>query len=129
MCPGDGWIAIVDDDESIRRSLARVLLYNGITARTFGSAEEYLSHVPCEEPLCLVLDVHLGGLSGFDLQDRLEAAGRAPPIVFITAMDDIAAAQLETRAGPRGFLRKPFATRALLELVRRYVGVAMETPA
>jgi FixJ family two-component response regulator len=126
--PADGWVAIVDDDESIRRSLARVFQFNGFAVRTFGSAEEYLGRFPCDEPLCLVVDVHLGAMSGLALQDRLEATGRAPPTVFITAMDEIPPAQLEGRSGPHGFLRKPFAIMALLELVRLFVGARTETP-
>ncbi len=118
------WVAIVDDDESIRRSLARFLALYGIATRTFGSAEAYLGRVPRDDPCCLVVDVHLGGMSGFDLQDRAEAEGGARPIVFITAMEEVASAQLERRAGSHGYLRKPFSTKALLALVRPHVGAA-----
>ena len=110
-----GWVAIVDDDESIRRSLARVFRINGITARTFGSAEEFLSFCYDDEPRCLVLDVQLGGMSGLELKDRLRANGRTAPIVFITALEDIPSAALEGKS--HGHLRKPFETAALLALV------------
>jgi FixJ family two-component response regulator len=119
----DGWIAVVDDDESIRRSVARALQVDGFAVRTFASAEEYLGRSPHDEPRCLVLDVDLGGMSGFDLHDRLQATGPTPPIVFITAMHWIPEAQLAARAGPHGFLRKPFAADALVALVRRHAGV------
>jgi FixJ family two-component response regulator len=125
----DGWIAVVDDDESVRRSVARALLVDGFAVRTFASAEEYLDRSPRDEPRCLVLDVDLGAMSGFDLQARLAAAGRTPPIIFITAMSWISEAQLAERAGPDGFLRKPFAADALVALVRRHAGVpAAEEP-
>src|SRR6187431_157724 len=78
----EGWVAIVDDDESIRRSLARVFRINGIAARTFASAEEFLNFCCDDEPRCLVLDVQLGGMTGFELKDRLHANGRTAPIVF-----------------------------------------------
>lgn len=114
----EGWVGIVDDDDSIRRSLARVFRINGITARTFASAEEFLSFC-CDdgEPLCLVLDVQLGGMSGFELKDRLHANGRTAPIIFITALEEIPSAELEGRSSSHGYLRKPFETAALLALV------------
>jgi len=65
--------------------------------------------------------VQLCGASGFDLQDRLCNEGRATPIIFITALDEIPSAQLASRSGPHGFLRKPFDTRALLDLVFPHV--------
>ena len=121
-----GWIAIVDDDDSIRRSLARVCRVNDIDATTFESAEEFLSSVFAVEPRCMVLDVNLGGMSGFALQDRLDARGRTIPIIFMTAMNDIASAQLERRSGPNGYLRKPFDMPALLALVRRHLDTSAE---
>ena len=80
----EGWVAIVDDDESIRRSLARIFRINGISARTFASAEDFLSFCSDDEPRCLVLDVQLGGMSGFELKDRLYANGRTAPIIFLS---------------------------------------------
>ena len=119
----DCWVGLVDDDPSIRRALTRMLLSHGITAKAFGSAEEYLGREPGAEPCCLVLDIHLSGLSGLELQERLAAGGTPPPIVFITAADGIPAAQLERRLGVHGFLRKPFAADELLGLVCQHCGV------
>ena len=110
-----GWVAIVDDDESIRRALARVFRINGITARTFASAEEFLGFCCDDDPLCLVLDVQLGGMTGFELKDHLFANGRTAPIVFITALEEIPSTEL--KGGSHGYLRKPFETAALLALV------------
>lgn len=121
MAAVEGWVAIVDDDASIRRSVVRALQCNDIPARGFGSAEEYLDRPPPDEPRCIVLDIHLPGLSGFELQDRLLAEGHAPAIVFISAFDDAPSGYIAARAGPHGFLRKPFPTLALIELVRRCV--------
>ena len=116
----DGWVGIVDDDASIRQSLARMFRGNGIRTQTFGSAEEYLRHSVPVEPRCIVLDVHLGGLDGFELQARLAAEGKFPPIVFITA-HEICTADLARCPGPCGYLRKPFDTDALMALVRPHL--------
>jgi len=116
--PLEGWVAIVDDDDSIRRSLARLFRINSINVRTFESAEAFLSYRPDVEPQCLVVDVHLGGMSGFVLQDRLAASGRTPPIIFMTAMDEMPEGQLEGRSGIHTYLRKPFDTKTLLTLVQ-----------
>jgi FixJ family two-component response regulator len=117
---GDGWVGIVDDDASIRQSLARMFRGNGIRTETFGSAEEYLRHSVLIEPLCIVLDVHLGGLSGFELQARLAAEGKLPPIIFITA-HEICSADLARCPGSCGYLRKPFDSDALIALVRPHL--------
>ena len=114
------WVGIVDDDPSIRRALARAFRSYGIVARAFSSAEEYLSRNPHEEPSCLVLDVRLGGMNGFELQSRLCADGSPPPIIFMAAMDEIPSSLLERMSGLNGFLRKPFDTGALVALVREY---------
>lgn len=113
------WIAIVDDDPSVRGALARVLGTTGLGVATFASAAEYLSASMGREPVCLVLDVHLGGMTGFDLHDRLIAQGSHVHVVFITAHDEVSSEELERRAGPDGFLRKPFDGDQLLALVRR----------
>ena len=113
------WVAIVDDDPSVRSALARVLRTAGITVETYATAHEYLSASPDREPSCLVLDVHLGGMTGFDLHDRLLASGSAVSVLFITAHDDVPTSELERRAGPDGYLRKPFDGDQLLALVRR----------
>ena len=115
------WVAIVDDDDSIRRSLARVLRVNDIGVRTFASAEDYLARTPRDEPRCLVLDVQLGGLSGFELRDRLAAEGKTAPIIFITAVDEIALGKLNSGTGPYTCLRKPFETTVLLAHIRRHL--------
>ena len=119
--PSAEWIAIVDDDEGIRRSLARIFLFSGFAVRTFASAESYLSEARDDMPSCLVLDVQLGGATGFELQDRLVAEGKSPPIIFITALDHVTSAELERRAGACGYLRKPFGTGELLEMVKQHL--------
>ena len=119
--PVEGWVAIVDDDESIRRSLVRLFRIHGIRADAFASAEEYLGRGSVDEPACLVVDVNLVGVSGFDLQGRLGANGKTPPIIFMSA-DDVSETQLDDRPTPHGYLTKPFDTKVLLALVRQHVG-------
>ena len=117
----DPWVGIVDDDPSIRSSLARVFRVDGIRVETFASAEEFLDRTTSGEPQCIVLDVHLGKLSGFELQDRLAALGSLTPIIFITAHEEIPSSRLARRAGACGYLRKPFDTEALIALVRPFL--------
>lgn len=119
----DEWVAVVDDDASIRQALARVLSVSGITARTFGSAEQYLARADSDVPACLILDVHLPGRSGFALRDELEARGVAPPIIFISALDEKSLLRLSQRADPPRYLQKPFDSRVLLSLVHQHVDV------
>lgn len=114
-----GWIAVVDDNASVRTSLARLLRSDGFGVETFATAPEFLAALAVEAPACLVLDVHLGAMSGFELQERLTATHPELPIIFITAHDEISAAELTRRAGPDGFLRKPFDGEVLLEKVSR----------
>ena len=117
--PHEVWVGIVDDDAALRTALARALRGNGICVETFASAEEFL-HRPGGQPDCIVLDIHLGGLSGFELQDLLTSRGDSPPIVFMTAHDDIPCERLRSRTAC-GYLRKPFETRALLALLRPHL--------
>jgi len=117
------WVAVVDDDASIRQALARVLVVSGIGARTFSSAEQYLSDAGSDEPSCLILDVHLPGRNGFELRDELEARGAAPPIIFMSALDEKALVRLSRRDEPPRCLQKPFDSRLLLALVRQHLGI------
>ena len=117
------WVGIVDDDPSLRVALARALRGHGIRAQTFESAEDFLHRSVGGAPECIVLDIHLGGMSGIELRNLLESRGTAPPIVFITGHDDM----LQSAGVDRtcGLLRKPFDTSALLALVRPHLRGAL----
>jgi FixJ family two-component response regulator len=110
-------IAIVDDDASVRRSLHRLVQAAGYTVETFASGREFLEWLPGGQAACLVLDVHMDGMTGFELQKRL-----AVPIVFITAHDDAATRERITKSGASGHLWKPFDEHAVLGAIRRAVG-------
>jgi len=109
-------IAVVEDDPSFLRALGRLLGAAGFGVASFASAEEFLASDSAVAMACLVLDVHLGGMSGFDLQQRLAAAGSPIPTIFITAHDD-AITRERARAGV-AYLRKPFREDALLGAIR-----------
>ena len=117
------WVSVVDDDESLRTALVRLFRSVGIVARGFGSAEEFLSRPDGSEPACALLDVDLGtGLSGYELKQRLESEGRAPPIVFMTAHAELPLRMLEDPHAVANCLRKPFDKDDLLARVRRILG-------
>lgn len=117
----DPVIAIVDDDPSVRRSLHRLLESAGYRGHTFASAEAFLDSLSRSRPACLVLDVHLDGMNGFELQTCLMEAGAEVPIIFITAHDDAGTRARMEQSGAAGHLRKPFDDAALLDLIRRAV--------
>ncbi len=109
-------IAIVDDDASVRRSLLRVVRSAGYKAETFASAREFLDWLPRNQAACLVLDVQMAEMNGFDLQNRLTV-----PIIFITAHDDASTLERIEKSGAAGLLRKPFDAPAVLDAIRRAV--------
>ena len=110
-------IAIVDDDDSVRRSLLRVVQSAGYAAESFASARAFLDWLPKGQAACLVLDVHMDEMSGFDLQDKL-----AVPIIFITAHDDAETLERIEKSGAAGHLRKPFGEKTILAAIRQAVG-------
>jgi FixJ family two-component response regulator len=118
----EGWVAVVDDDAAVRTALARVMRADGISVSTFATAHEYLAASAARgAPSCVVLDVHLGSasrMSGFELHDHLVASGAHIPIILLTAHDEVPSAALARRAGPEGYLRKPFEGDALIAMVR-----------
>jgi two-component system, LuxR family, response regulator FixJ len=109
-------IAIVDDDASIRRSLLRVVESAGYKAKAFASGREFLDWLPRNQAACLVLDVHMNDMSGFDLQERL-----AVPIIFITAHEDVPTLERIAKSGAAGHLRKPFHARTVVDAIRRAI--------
>jgi len=116
-------VYVIDDDASLLRALRRLLAAGGFRVCTFSSAEEFLESAKAT-PACLVLDVHLSGLSGLDLQERLVAAGRRIPVVFITAHDDAITRERARRAGAVDYLRKPFDDESLIAGIKRALGDA-----
>jgi FixJ family two-component response regulator len=116
-----GSIGIVDDDVSLLRALQRLLRAAGFAVETFQSAEEVLPSERRAGLRCLVLDVHLGGMSGFDLQRHLAARGESIPIIFITAHDDSETRDRARREGAVEYLRKPFDEQVLIQAIHRAI--------
>ena len=101
-------------------SAARLVRAAGFVVRIFASAEEFLESDRSMPLRCMVLDVCLAGMDGFQLHERLRAlGGTQPPVIFITAHDDVANRERARRAGALHYLRKPFDDAALIDAIRR----------
>jgi FixJ family two-component response regulator len=100
-------IAIVDDGNSVREATKTLVRSLGYQALTFASADEFLQSEQVSNTSCLIADLHLPGLSGLDLQDRLIAQGHRVPVIFITGHPDDVARTRAMNAGAVGFLTKP----------------------
>ncbi len=111
-------VGIVDDDESVRVALEGLLRSAGLTARAFQSAEEFMGSGQQFQVACLIADIRMPGMSGLELQAKLNAEHCRIPIVFITAHGDAQMRMQALRAGAVEFLAKPFNDEALLETVR-----------
>jgi FixJ family two-component response regulator len=111
-------IAIVDDDESVRIALQGLMKSAGFPARVFASAEEFLNSGQQRDTGCLIADIRMPGMSGLDLQSRLNSDRCRIPTIFITAHGDTNMRMQALRAGAVEFLTKPFSDDALLEQVK-----------
>jgi FixJ family two-component response regulator len=111
-------VVIVDDDDSMRSALQGLMKVQGLPARTYASAEEFLSSGEQSHTACLITDIRMPGMSGLELQARLNAERCKIPIIFITAHGDAKMRMQALRAGAVEFLAKPFNDEALLESVR-----------
>ena len=111
-------VAIVDDDESVQSALKDLMESAGLSARCFGSAEEFLESDRRGETACMVADVNMPGMSGLELQAKLKAEGSRIPIIFITSQSDAGMKLQAMKAGAVEFLSKPFDDELLLEKVR-----------
>jgi FixJ family two-component response regulator len=114
-------VVVIEDDAGERTALGRLLYAGGFAAAPYASAEEFLASPPAETPLCLLLDIHLDGMTGLELQEQLKAEGSKIPVIMITASDDARMRDRAERSGCVAFLRKPFEPRLLLDTVRSRV--------
>ena len=114
-------VAVVDDDENLRRSFARLLRAAGMLPTTYPSAEAFLADPKYSGFDCLVLDIQLPGMSGLELQKQLQAEGVVTPIVFITAHDDAKVRKQAHAAGCAAYFRKTDSGSEVLEAIRRVV--------
>jgi len=127
------WVAVVDDEAPVRRALFRLLRSAGIKAHTFANRTAFLDAIahrglvdepcdepcckPCGKPFCVVLDLHMPGLSGLEVLARLARDAPAIPVIVITGDDSAALRQQAMRAKPLSYLNKPMSDQSLLEAV------------
>jgi FixJ family two-component response regulator len=110
-------VHIVDDEAKVRDALTLLLSTAQIDSRSYGSAEEYLTSHPLNDPACILLDNQLPGMSGIELLRRIVAATRDSAVIMITAYGDVPTAVLAMKAGAFHFVQKPFDAEALLATV------------
>jgi FixJ family two-component response regulator len=112
-----GTIFIVEDDSSLNQAVGRVVQAAGFRSRLFGSAEAVLGEGALQEADCFILDVHLPGISGFELCSRLRCSGVVAPLILITAHDDAMHQRIAREIGVAAYLTKPVTTVSLVNAV------------
>ena len=116
-------VAVVDDEASVRTALSRLLRLVDFDVAMFASGEEFLAALDTGRPDCAIIDIHMPGLSGFDVQARLNALHIDIPVVFITASDEVNLKRPMPVAGCAQLLRKPFSSDELITAVRAAIPV------
>jgi FixJ family two-component response regulator len=119
--PNGRCVVVVDDDASMSQALERILRLGGYAPITFSSAEALLEAGDAKRAVCLVLDVHLPGLSGFELYDRLASMGAQPPVIFMTAYDEPKMRGAAKSAGAAAYFTKPFSGNDLVAAIKRAI--------
>ena len=119
MPSGQPLVVVVEDDADMNRAMESMLNAAGFETAMFSTAEALLEAGLPDKTACLVLDVHLPGMSGFELYDRLAGVSPSRPVVFMTAHDEPAARAQAEKARAIAYLAKPFAGKTLIELVDR----------
>lgn len=116
-------VAIVDDDARIRTALQRLFRFARYRVEAFRSADAFLRSLAVRKPSCVVLDLHLPGMTGVELLRRLAARDDSPPVVVITAYDDERTENQCKSLGSKRYFRKPIDCDALLDAVKDVVTV------
>jgi len=118
MAEANFTVYVVDDDKSVRASLKLLIESCGYPVVTFRSAEDFLHSNLRGSPACLILDIHLPGMSGFDLQKQLVKSQTRIPVIFITGHDRPRMEDEATRLGGIAYLKKPFEEQCLLDAIQ-----------
>ena len=119
MIPPNSLVFVIDDDASVRKSLARLLRSADYKSEIFESASDFLARAPHDGPSCVVVDVQMPGLTGIELQkDLIQRHHREEQLIFITGHGDIPMCAQAMKAGAVDFLRKPFRSDELLQCVQ-----------
>mgnify|MGYP006287760271 CR=1 FL=1 len=117
-------VALIDDDQSVRKSLGRLLRVMNIETVGYPSAEAFIEDPGRKQFACLLLDVQLGGMTGLELQRRLQAEQDPVPVIFITAFEDRAAQAEAERRGCAAFFHKTDPGHRIVDAIRQSVGEA-----
>jgi len=112
-----GMVYVIDDDESVRKALKRLFRSADLDVETFSSAEEFLSNSRESQNTCILIDIRMPGLTGFDLQKRLLSQGVRIPVIVISASDDVQIREHARELGAVNFFRKPVDDQALLDAI------------
>jgi two-component system response regulator FixJ len=112
-------IYLVDDDEAVRDALGMLFKSIGLRYEAYGSALDFLEHYDSRRPSCLVADVRMPGLSGLELQQRLNEQRKEIPIIFITGHGDVPMAVTAMRSGAADFIQKPFRDQDLIDRIHK----------
>ena len=110
-------IYIVDDDDSVRKALGRLFRAEGLNSEAFASGELFLADLPEDAQGCVVMDIRMPGLTGYDIQQRLRKRGQKIPVIALSAQDDEEARQRARDLGAVAFFRKPVDDQALLDSI------------
>jgi FixJ family two-component response regulator len=124
--PPNAMVFVIDDDESMRKSLRRLLDAASYKVELFASASEFLARSAHGGPSCVIVDVRMPGVNGMELQQTLIEYGREEQLVFITGHGDISMCAEAMKAGAVDFLPKPFKPKQLLESVERSLARSAE---
>jgi FixJ family two-component response regulator len=116
------FVAVVDDEESVRRALVRLLQATQLEVESFASGEEFLNSLGGRGPDCLILDLQMAGLTGRDVQRQLMGAQRRIPIIIITAHDEPTIREQCLADGAKAYLRKPLHADTLLRAIHSAIG-------
>jgi len=115
-------VAVVEDDASMMTGIERLLWANGFGTEAYTSAEAYLDRAAASKASCLVIDIHLGEISGIELRRRLAASGSTQAVIFMTAVDTENTRKEAMAAGCVAYLRKPFPANLLIDAVGKAAG-------
>lgn len=116
-------VAVIDDDPSVRRALQRILKVMDVSVEGYASGEEFLASLQRQQPDCVVLDLHMPGMSGLEVQEQLNDLEERPPVIIVTGHHEPGMRRRCILAGASGYLRKPIDG----ELLRRAIDQAIDS--
>ncbi len=121
-------VYLIDDDESVRRALQRLLRSAGFEVKPFSSAEAFLQSGNFDVGACMVLDIRMPGLTGFDVQEKLSSMGIRMPVITVSAFDDAETRERARTLGAVAFFRKPVDGQALIDAIHWATGAMKHNP-